>query len=715
MATAGSIVLDLLLRTGSFETDAQRASKAAEKNFKAMQKQAEASAAAITRAFTGIFAGALFGISAGSVFGKFIEETKNAQNEQAQLAAVLKSTGQAAGFTIAKLNQMASDLSSQSVFSEGDINRAQTRLLSYTGIVGETFPRAMQAVIDTAQRMGMTVEQAAETVGRALDIPSQGLSSLSKQGFRFTDEQKQLVEQLERTGKTAQAQAVVLEALESSYGGAAAAARETLAGALQALQNQIDDLMTGEDGSVDGLTRSINSLTETLGSDDTKQAFANFTSWLADMARQVVTAAGVINSSSLWGWLQVGGDEQDNPDRAIAELDEKIAKLQQLREDLDPGKSFTNKVNDVLFGDVADLDRQIAAAQSKRAALLVYQRNAPNPYAGVGETGAGTVTMPTVHTTASAPGKGNAGVDQGQKLIDQLQKQIALTGELTERQKLQIQIQQGYVSFQTQSQQDQALALADTLDFIKEQNDAYEQTQKTLQDLSKVDQDTTDQMGQFAIQAARNIQDSLGDGLYDLLTGNFDNIGKSWANTILKMVADAQAAQLGKALFGDYDKSGQIGGLIGKAFGSLFGGPSISPNQTGSLAGITNVGPATGSFDGLSYTGFADGGYTGPGGRNDVAGVVHAGEYVINADATRKLGLGFLNRLNGYANGGYVGNPPPASGGPNVQVNLTNQSSANIEATQSSARFDGERYIINVLLKDKMKNGPVSRAFAGGR
>lgn len=198
MATAGSIVVDLLMKTGSFETDAQRASKTAEKRFKEIEKQAKDAATNVSSAFAGLLSGALLGVGFGTAFGKFIEETKNAQSEQAQLAAVLKSTGNAAGFTAAELNKMASGMAG--FVSEGDINRAQTRLLSYTGVVGEEFPRALQAAIDMSVRLGMTVEQSAETVGKALDIPSKGLTALSKQGFRFTEDQKKLVESLEANG-----------------------------------------------------------------------------------------------------------------------------------------------------------------------------------------------------------------------------------------------------------------------------------------------------------------------------------------------------------------------------------------------------------------------------------------------------------------------------------------------------------------------------------
>lgn len=60
--------------------------------------------------------------------------------------------------------------------------------------------------------------------------------------------------------------------------------------------------------------------------------------------------------------------------------------------------------------------------------------------------------------------------------------------------------------------------------------------------------------------------------------------------------------------------------------------------------------------------GFAAGGYTGDGGKYEPAGVVHRGEYVINAESTKRVGLGLLNRLNGYAEGGLVGGAAAGTG-----------------------------------------------------
>lgn len=58
--------------------------------------------------------------------------------------------------------------------------------------------------------------------------------------------------------------------------------------------------------------------------------------------------------------------------------------------------------------------------------------------------------------------------------------------------------------------------------------------------------------------------------------------------------------------------------------------------------------------------GFAEGGYTGPGGKYDPAGIVHRGEFVIPAPVVSRIGVPALNNLafgggiRGYANGGFV-------------------------------------------------------------
>lgn len=246
----GQLTIDLITKTGGFEAGMDRASRSTQKTMDDIERRQMEAARSIQQTWetVGTFiGGALAGISVGTIFTKFISETINAQNEQAQLAAVIKSTASAAGFSAEKLNEMAASMEAATTFSAGDINQAQTALLAFSGIVGEQFSQAMQAAADMSARTGAEIKSSAETIGRALDVPSQGLSSLSKQGFRFTDDQKALVEQLEATGRVAEAQGIILSALQESYGGAAVAARNTLGGALLALQNTVSGLMTGEE------------------------------------------------------------------------------------------------------------------------------------------------------------------------------------------------------------------------------------------------------------------------------------------------------------------------------------------------------------------------------------------------------------------------------------------------------------------------------------
>lgn len=80
-----------------------------------------------------------------------------------------------------------------------------------------------------------------------------------------------------------------------------------------------------------------------------------------------------------------------------------------------------------------------------------------------------------------------------------------------------------------------------------------------------------------------------------------------------------------------------------------------------SIIGSAVGGPAGALLGGF----FAEGGYTGNGGKYEPAGVVHRGEYVMSKEATRRIGVGNLEALHssakrGYASGGYVGGRAPA-------------------------------------------------------
>jgi hypothetical protein len=83
---------------------------------------------------------------------------------------------------------------------------------------------------------------------------------------------------------------------------------------------------------------------------------------------------------------------------------------------------------------------------------------------------------------------------------------------------------------------------------------------------------------------------------------------------------------------------------------------TITMTATGTVAAI--LGDPSARSGRTGPAGYAEGGYTGPGGKYQPAGIVHAGEFVFTQEQTRKAGVSNLAAmamaLNGYAGGGYV-------------------------------------------------------------
>lgn len=88
-----------------------------------------------------------------------------------------------------------------------------------------------------------------------------------------------------------------------------------------------------------------------------------------------------------------------------------------------------------------------------------------------------------------------------------------------------------------------------------------EELEKIVKGIAGITEKAQEKMDDFAQQAARNIQDSLGETLRRTMKGDFDGILDMWADTVNNMVAQALAAKLGNALLGaDFAKTGELGG-----------------------------------------------------------------------------------------------------------------------------------------------------------
>jgi hypothetical protein len=157
---------------------------------------------------------------------------------------------------------------------------------------------------------------------------------------------------------------------------------------------------------------------------------------------------------------------------------------------------------------------------------------------------------------------------------------------------------------------------------------------------------------------------NIGTGIIKSLIQSFADMVASWimSHVIMKGVMTAWGAF--KAAFVAKDVAVANAGEAAKT-------PALATNAT--LASISSWGIAVGVGLAaiaavLAATGaFKDGGYTGDGNPNDVAGIVHRGEYVVPADAVDRIGVGTLEAMT---SGGPATSPMFTSGAAPAPITL---------------------------------------------
>ncbi len=169
----------------------------------------------------------------------------------------------------------------------------------------------------------------------------------------------------------------------------------------------------------------------------------------------------------------------------------------------------------------------------------------------------------------------------------------------------------------------------DKIAAIEQESAAYARQSEALRKAQE-EQQKLNEWNNVARDATRGFIDDLihGESAADAFAGALSRIGDALIDDVLDSIFKVNGA------------AGSSGGLLSSILG-IFGG--------GGGKGAFPAAP-TGSL-------YADGGYTGPGGKYQPAGTVHKGEVVWSqADVARAGGVGAVEALRkGYANGGAVG------------------------------------------------------------
>jgi phage-related minor tail protein len=181
-----------------------------------------------------IGAAAFAAVGAGAVVmgKKLLDAGERAATSNARIEQITKSMGQFEGATdqvTDRLVTLAEKTAKLVGVDQNLIKEGQALLLTFKSVsadadkVGGVFDRATKAAIDLAAAGFGSVTTNSIQLGKALEDPIKGLAALGKSGVTFTAEQKELIKTLVETGRVAEAQEIILKAVETQVGGTAEA------------------------------------------------------------------------------------------------------------------------------------------------------------------------------------------------------------------------------------------------------------------------------------------------------------------------------------------------------------------------------------------------------------------------------------------------------------------------------------------------------------
>ncbi len=160
-----------------------------------------------------------------------------------------------------------------------------------------------------------------------------------------------------------------------------------------------------------------------------------------------------------------------------------------------------------------------------------------------------------------------------------------------------------------------------------------------------------------ATRRKQNLDNALTEARLSTASGMFGQLATLQNSHIREVAAIGKAAAIAQAT---------IDGIT--AVQAALRGPP-GPPWSFAIAATTAVMTAA-NVAKIAGVGFQAGGYTGMGADNEVAGAVHRNEYVMNAQATRRIGIPALEAMasGGLGAGGPPGSLPPGAGQPLISI-----------------------------------------------
>jgi len=196
----------------------------------------------------GALAAVAVGVGFAAAMKHGIKGAMDHQKVMAQTEAVLKSTRNAVNTSTKAIEENATALEMKTGI-DGDVIQSGMNLMATFGKVrnevgkgNDIFDQANKTALDMSVTFGTSLQSSSIQLGKALQDPIKGVTALTRVGVSFSEAQKEQIKTLVESGRTLDAQKLIMAEVNKQVGGSAEAFGQTLPGQIERAKRAFDAL-----------------------------------------------------------------------------------------------------------------------------------------------------------------------------------------------------------------------------------------------------------------------------------------------------------------------------------------------------------------------------------------------------------------------------------------------------------------------------------------
>lgn len=593
----------------------------------------------------------------------------SARTEEINLALI--STGRNATYTAEGITKLASSIDSVSGVTQGRAISAITSLATTTQLTGDALTNAAAAAVQWSSATGQSADTVLDKFRQIAKDPVNALTKLNESEQFLTQSQYERIKALQDEGRWQEAATEGVKIYSDVVDGRTRQVVENLGLISTAWMNIKRASSEAWDGVVAGVDRAMGPL----------QRYADYLAKVGGAQRALSsTAIGILNPLAGAATYFGGNANRGRPEVIMPGIDGETRTPEAIRNESDLKRTQ----------EAAAAWKSIVASTDKNLQQQIEIQRIRDAGRSAGQSEEAIQKQVDAYTASIAKSSASSSASTRARKVDltdeqkaaqslarsyesitsQLERQIALSGDNSQLGRINYEISSGNLQGLGQGQQDSLRNLAGVADIEAD----YAALYGGMDALQVKGQETAAVLGEYGAQAARNMQTAFADFLFDPFSDGLDGMLKGFLKTLQRMAAEAAASQIFQ--------------LIGDAASSY----------TGQGAGWVN---AIGS---ILSNGKSDGGYTGPGGKYEPAGIVHRGEVVWSQADVKAVGgpkrANAMRPTAGYANGGIVGGSSGiamTNSAPNVEININMDGGTVDSQTQNGTTNQETMQLVNMI------------------